>query len=194
MIAARISNIRKILRGPMVVFFTSYEFLHKVQNALLETTLTHYLIEEKSMSIAEQDAIIDSLISHKDGVLLAVAGGKFSEGEDYRAGNLRCAVVVGLPLPPPSLELSERLKYASIIRSKRYAYESLILIPAMNRVVQSAGRVVRNQRKKGVVILMDKRFLQRRIKELMPFWLKRYLFHLDCSDFTRLQNLIGDTE
>src|SRR5579875_3585475 len=55
MIAARISNIRKILRGPMVVFFTSYEFLHKVQNALLETTLTHYLIEEKSMSIAEQD-------------------------------------------------------------------------------------------------------------------------------------------
>jgi len=194
MIAARIVNIRRILKGPIVVFFTSYDVLHKVHNSLLENLQTRYLVEERSMGVAEQDGIIDSLMRHKDGLLLAVAGGKFSEGEDYRAGSLRCAVVTGLPLPTPSLELSERLKYIASITNKKQAYESLILVPALNKVVQSAGRVVRNQIKKGVVILMDKRFLQRRIKELMPFWLKSKLFHIDCSDIIQLQKIIGNTE
>jgi len=192
MISSRIENVRKNVRGPLAVFFTSYNVLHEVKASLSETVQSHCFVEEQSMSVGEQESVIDSFLNHIDGILMAVAGGKFAEGEDFKAGNLRSAVVVGLPLPPPSVELSERLKYISSVKGRKYAYESLVLVPAVNRVVQSAGRVVRNQRRKGVVILMDKRFAQRRIQELIPFWLKTNLFYLDCSNDIELRKIIGD--
>ncbi len=45
-----------------------------------------------------------------------------------------------------------------------YAYR----YPGMNKVLQSAGRVIRTKEDRGVVLLLDERFLQRAYRELFP--------------------------
>jgi DNA excision repair protein ERCC-2 len=37
-------------------------------------------------------------------------------------------------------------------------------------VVQAAGRVIRTQEDKGIVYLIDDRFAERKIQQLLPAW------------------------
>ena len=45
-----------------------------------------------------------------------------------------------------------------------YAYR----YPGMNKVLQAAGRVIRTKEDKGVIALLDERFLQREYRRLFP--------------------------
>ncbi|MEM3637695.1 MAG: helicase C-terminal domain-containing protein [Conexivisphaerales archaeon] len=192
-ISQSLRNIRKFMHGPVAVFFTSYNMLNRVLQILSEEQGQGIdcFVEKPGMSVSEQENLIGSFLSRDDGLLLAVSGGKFAEGEDYRSGELKCAVIVGLPLPPPSLELSERLNYLASTRGRRYAYDSLVLLPAVNRVVQSAGRVVRSPKSRGIAILMDKRFTHRTVQGFLPFWMKRDIVHADCSDPSKVREVLS---
>jgi DNA excision repair protein ERCC-2 len=49
-------------------------------------------------------------------------------------------------------------------------YDYTYLYPGMQKVVQAAGRVIRGQNDRGVVVLIDDRFAERRIRQLLPAW------------------------
>ena len=51
-----------------------------------------------------------------------------------------------------------------------YAYR----YPGMNKVLQAAGRVIRTKEDRGVVLLLDERFLQRAYQELFPWEWRGY--------------------
>lgn len=173
LIGQRIAEVRESVEGPIAVFFPSYPVLEAVRERLHVDA--DFLLERQKMSVTEQEAIITSLTGSSKGTMLAVSGGKFAEGEDYSSGALRCVVVVGLPLPPPTLELKERMKFLAKKYSRAEAYLRLMLLPAVNRVVQAAGRAVRGRERKSVVVLMDSRFGKKHILDLLPSWLNANL-------------------
>ena len=93
-------------------------------------------------------------------------GGIFSEGIDLKAERLIGAIVVGPGLPQVCRE-RELLKHFYDARGEDgffYAY----LCPGMNKVLQSAGRVIRTEEDEGVILLLDERFAAARYRNLFP--------------------------
>ena len=93
-------------------------------------------------------------------------GGIFGEGIDLRGERLIGAVVVGVGLPQVCLE-------RNLIRDHfekqlglgfQYGYQ----FPGLNRVMQAAGRVIRTEADRGVVVLIDERFRESRYRDLFP--------------------------
>ena len=83
--------------------------------------------------------------SNRGCVLLAVQGGRFSEGEDFPGDEMDVSIVVGLSLPPPSPTMYAEYKQMEANQfDKHQAYMVLSLLPALRKAIQSAGRHVRD--------------------------------------------------
>jgi DNA excision repair protein ERCC-2 len=80
-------------------------------------------------------------------------------------------VIVGLGLPPPDArrEAIQEAFEKSEGRGQEYAY----LCPALSKVVQAAGRVIRSETDAGFALLIDDRFTEPRIRRLLSPSLRR---------------------
>ncbi len=99
-------------------------------------------------------------------VLLAVSGGVFAEGIDLPGDQLIGAMVVGPCLPPLSFGRAAMARHFEATRQAGFAYA--MLYPGLQRVVQAAGRVIRTQDDRGVVVLIGRRFMQPELVESLP--------------------------
>jgi len=99
-------------------------------------------------------------------------GGIFSEGIDLKEYRLIGAVIVGTGLPMVCHERELFLQYYDKRNGKGFDYA--YLYPGMNNVLQSAGRVIRTDEDRGVVLLLDERFLDVRYRETFPREWKEY--------------------
>lgn len=99
-------------------------------------------------------------------IVFAVQGGSFSEGMDYAGEMVIGAFVVGPPLPTFDLE-REQMK---VYYQQKYGagFDYAYTIPAMAKAIQAAGRVIRSETDRGIVILMDGRFLEPGYSRAMP--------------------------
>lgn len=97
---------------------------------------------------------------------LCVMGGIFSEGIDLKEERLIGAIVIGTGLPQVNVEQEILRDYFDENGGQGfdYAYQ----YPGMNKVMQAAGRVIRTARDKGVVALLDDRFLRPEYVRLFP--------------------------
>lgn len=97
---------------------------------------------------------------------LCVMGGIFGEGIDLKGTRLIGAVIVGTGLPMVCTENELFLEYFEENKGSgfNYAYK----YPGMNKVLQAAGRVIRTDKDKGAILLLDERFLQKGYQELFP--------------------------
>src|SRR5699024_9298167 len=90
----------------------------------------------------------------------------FSEGIDLDGEKLIGAAVVGTGIPQVGTE-RELLKQFYDERQENgfdYAYR----FPGMNKVLQAAGRVIRTASDRGVILLLDERFLSWEYRALFP--------------------------
>ena len=95
-----------------------------------------------------------------------VMGGIFSEGIDLAEERLIGAVIVGTGLPQVC---SDREIIRSFFDKKNMeGFSYSYLYPGMNKVLQSAGRVIRTERDRGVILLLDERFQDQRYREISP--------------------------
>ena len=99
-------------------------------------------------------------------IVFAVQGGVFSEGIDYPGDMAIGAFVVGPPLPNFDLEREEKRQYYE--KTYRSGFDYAYTYPAMAKSVQAAGRVIRNETDRGLIVLMDNRFLQSSYSKSMP--------------------------
>ena len=67
-------------------------------------------------------------------------------------------------VPPPTLERNEMAECYGEPFGRALAYEQ----PAMTRVIQAAGRLIRRESDRGVVCLIDHRFLAQEYREYLP--------------------------
>jgi len=175
-IAKLISYIAENTPGNTGVFAASYE----VQRGILDGGLRNFLskplfIELQEMSSKDNDAMIQrfkSMGDHGGAVLLSVQGGRNSEGEDYPGSQMDTVIVVGVPFAKPSIKLEAQINYYESLfpgEGKLLAY----LYPAVRKAAQAAGRPFRLLSDRGVIVLMDSRFLWKEIRDNMPSWIMK---------------------
>lgn len=139
-----------------MVFFRSYEMLRSMR-ATIEAEVDRQLYFEESGGSRRLASTIQAFKKGRDGVFFTVMGGKVAEGLDFPGQELDVAIIVGLPYPPPSLVGDEmRARY-----DRRYGpgkgWEYASAIPAVRKVQQAVGRLIRTETDRGVAIILDNR-------------------------------------
>ena len=116
------------------------------------------ITQKKNMTQREREEFLAKLSKTEDGYLVAfcVMGGIYSEGIDLAGDKLIGAIIVGIGLPSLSYEREAIAEYYGerYESGKEFAY----IYPGMNRVFQAAGRVIRREDDRGVIVLIDDRF------------------------------------
>lgn len=166
-IAEAIRRISEVRPGNYFAFFPSFDFLERVAGIFEVPEGFTALKQKREMLAKDTTAIIDHLKSHvAPTIVFAVQGGVFSEGVDYPGDTLIGAFVVGPPLPTFDLEREKMRAYYD----ERYGsgFDYAYSYPAMAKAVQAAGRVIRSQTDRGLIVLMDNRFLSPSYSQSMP--------------------------
>jgi len=162
------AEITGAVPGNSILFFPSYSMLKTVNEYFSVLSKKTVMQEDRMLNKKERKEMLDKFKGYeKSGaVLLAVASGSFSEGIDLPGDYLKCVVVVGLPLTQPDLETKELIKYYDEKFEKGWDYG--YIFPAFNKALQSAGRCIRSETDKGVVVFLDERYLWPRYARLFP--------------------------
>lgn len=157
-------------KGNYMVFFPSYQYMEAVERILEEChdgTFT-WEMQESHMDEAARERFLGLFEEERERsfVGLCVLGGIFSEGIDLKAERLEGAVIVGTGLPMVCTEQDILKGYFDRqgLGGFDYAYQ----YPGMNKVMQAAGRVIRTASDKGIILLLDDRFLKPDYQELFP--------------------------
>lgn len=158
--------------GNYLLFMPSYSYLKEISDRLqLRNAIDHLLVQSKNMREAERDGFLNEFHKGQPVVGLAVMGGIFSEGIDLTGEKLIGVMIVGVGLPSPSAE-NEILKQYFQDRFGN-GFEYSYLLPGFNKVLQTAGRLIRTESDTGTILLMDKRYRETRYRNLFPeHWVK----------------------
>jgi DNA excision repair protein ERCC-2 len=162
-----IQKVTSLKKGNYMALFPSFEFMMMTAKSL-ELSDYKILIQPKEIKQSVTKQFLESMKEGNPTILLGVQGGVFSEGVDYPGDMLVGAFIIGPALPHFDFE-REQIK---VYYEKRYgsenAFDYTYVHPAMARAVQSAGRVVRTETDRGLIILMDPRFLEKNYAQSMP--------------------------
>ncbi|MFC1647967.1 ATP-dependent DNA helicase [Nanoarchaeota archaeon] len=154
--------------GNSAVYFPSY-YLKSSVNRYLETMAEKTTFDESpGMTNAEKHNFLEKFKKYKDtgATLLGVASGSFGEGIDLPGDYLKGVIIVGLPLQKPDLEAKALIDYYDAKFGKGWDYG--YLFPAFNRALQSAGRCIRSETDRGVVIFLDERYTWNNYRRCFP--------------------------
>ncbi|MFH1669778.1 MAG: ATP-dependent DNA helicase [Candidatus Woesearchaeota archaeon] len=158
-IAKICAEITNLVPGNSAVFFPSYYLRDQVYPFLEGESQKTAFLEQSEMNKEEKAEFLERFKKYKDSgaVLLGVMSGSFGEGIDLPGDLLKCVVVVGLPLQQPNLETKELIKYYDDKFNKGWDYG--YVGPAFSKCLQSAGRCIRSETDRGVVVFLDERYV-----------------------------------
>ena len=166
-IADAISRIASARPGNYLAFFPSFEFMDQVHAHFRIHPEFYVMKQQRVMKNADTEFYLSELKSQaKPIILFAVQGGVFSEGVDYPGEMVVGAFVVGPPLPQFDLERELMKDYYQ--KNYQEGFDYAYSYPAMAKAIQSAGRVIRSESDKGIIVLMDNRFLEASYTKSMP--------------------------
>jgi len=163
-----ISEISAGVPGNLAAFFPSYRVMDSVRENM-KGMKKSLLVERQGMKKDERIQLCNQLITLTDnggGILLGVQAGSLSEGVDYANNLLDAVIVVGLPLETPTLEVKSLIEYYDFKFDRGWDYG--YVYPAMNRALQAAGRCIRSETDKGVIVLLDERFSWKNYRKCFP--------------------------
>ena len=155
--------------GNYMVFFPSYQYMGEIEEILEEEPLkADLLVQGQGMGEAEKAEFLEEFEKERSHSLAAfcVMGGVFSEGIDLKEERLIGVIVVGTGLPMVCVEQEVLKGYFDETEEKGFDFS--YQYPGMNKVLQAAGRVIRTPGDRGVILLLDDRFLRREHLELFP--------------------------
>lgn len=155
--------------GNYLVFFPSYEYMLMVYEELKSKRLD-FSIEAQNdhMNDDEKEKFI-SLFKEKretTHIGLAVLGGHFSEGIDLTLDKLIGVIIVGVGMPKICMERENIKEYYNSIGKNGFDYA--YVYPGIIKVLQAAGRCIRTEDDKGIVLLLDDRYFTNKYKSLLP--------------------------
>ncbi len=170
-IAELILTVTESREGNYIVYFPSYAYMAAVCKQYLRLSPGGSTIAQKpGMSLGERERFLRAFaraeVRGESLVAFCVLGGIFSEGIDLQGEKLIGSIIVGLGLPGLSSELNILTEYYDRTREngREYAYT----YPAINKILQAAGRVIRSETDRGVVVLIDDRYADPGIRALFP--------------------------
>nr|MCR5273414.1 ATP-dependent DNA helicase [Lachnospiraceae bacterium] len=154
--------------GNYMVFAPSYKMLEDVSDAFLKYSKEDWRIikQESGMKEADREEFLNEFDKGDTMIAFCVMGGIFAEGIDLTEEKLIGAAILGTGLPQVGHEQEILKKYFDERDDEGFDYA--YRYPGMNKVLQSAGRVIRTVNDRGVILLLDERFLQSANKKLFP--------------------------
>jgi DNA excision repair protein ERCC-2 len=187
-IAEHIESIVECVPGNVAIFFTSYPMMNNYKDVCLAsaTKVGKKLCIEPRSSDDVPDLLNEffGLGVRGGGVLLGVCGGKLAEGIDYKGEALNGVAVIGLPLGVYD-EIQREINSYYV---KKYGKAKGMLIaytlPAINRGLQAAGRVIRAESERGAILFCDSRFGGQRLGSIngyLPDWIRNELIVINAK-------------
>lgn len=160
--------------GNYLVFFPSYQYMKLVYDLIegLEWQEKfhdcEFIVQGSHMTEREREEFLESFSENPTSIRIGfcVMGGIFSEGIDLKNDRLIGAVIVGTGLP---MVCDERELFRNYYQEREEkGFEYAYLYQGMNKVLQSAGRVIRTTDDVGAILLLDERFLNSQYTNLFP--------------------------
>ena len=174
-----ITNICNNFPKNTMVFFPSFDMMFNFVSQGLKNNIDRCVfVEEQGMSQLE---LMDIVSEFKDSsvddsaAMFSVMGGRVSEGLDFPAEQLELAVIVGIPYPKPTARQRGLQHYYDIKFSKGWEYT--VEAPTARKLLQSIGRLIRDENDRGVAVILDRRALR----------FKKYI-----KDLKESKNLLND--
>lgn len=185
-VAACIAGAVSGKAGNYIVFFPSYKYMEEVLSVFEKKyPYVKTVVQKNNMSYAEKEEFLAEF-KEDSGVLrvgFCVLGGSFSEGIDLPGTRLIGTVVVGVGLPGLSNERNIMKEYFDNTRERGYDYA--YTYPGMNRVLQAAGRVIRTESDRGVVVLIDDRYATEQYKAMFPMQWRHIKYAHEAKDLAQ---------
>lgn len=160
-------------KGNYMVFCPSYQYLHAIEDILAAREASGALsfiwnAQTNHMTEEDREAFLQSFEEERDCSMaaLCVMGGIFSEGIDLKEDRLIGAVIIGTGLPQVNTEQEILKEYFD--EQGEHGFDYAYQYPGMNKVMQAAGRVIRTIRDRGIIALLDDRFLRPEYVALFP--------------------------
>ena len=154
--------------GHYLAAFPSYAYLNRFADAARGRFPEWSLLRQApDMTDVDRNAFLTALRDSGGPVLaLVVLGGVFAESVDLAGVPLAGVIAVGVGLPPPSLARTRQRQYFD--RKSANGQQVAFLQPAMTRIVQAAGRLLRSPGQRGVICLIDPRFEYPEFAQFFP--------------------------
>jgi len=156
-------------KGNYLMFFPSYQYMLKIYELFTEENpCINTILQTRDMTEEQRELFLERFAYDNEETLagFAVMGGIFGEGIDFAGDRLAGAVIVGVGLPGISPERELIREYFGGLN--RRGFEFAYLYPGINKVLQAAGRVIRSETDRGVVLLVGERFASLRYRTLFP--------------------------
>lgn len=193
-IVARIMEVVESTPANTGVFAASFEVLQALLATGLEQKLGKPLLhEQRGMSSKENEGMVAGFKAHAHrggAVLLAVQGGRSSEGVDYPGDEMNSVVIVGIPYAEPTPKVKAQIGYFE----KRFpglGREYGYVIPAMKKASQTAGRPLRTLEDRASMVFLDSRFSTAYCQRFLPSWIRDNLRTLPDKDGAISRELSG---
>lgn len=154
--------------GNCSVFFPSYYLRDLIYEKAKNNINKTILLEKQGANKAEKKKLYDNFVQrYKEGsALFGVISGSFDEGVDLPGDFLNGVVVVGIPLERPDLTTKALIDYYDLKFNRGWDYG--YIYPAMTRCMQAAGRVIRSEEDRGVIVFIDERFVWSNYRKAFP--------------------------
>lgn len=178
-IALYIQQVLRAKKGNYLIFFPSYRFMEDVYEQFLAVNEQEAdcMMQSGNMNEADREEFIQEFSNPRGKSLAAfcVLGGIFSEGIDLKEDLLIGVLIVGTGLPQicNQREILKEYYQEENGQGFDYAYQ----YPGMNKVLQAAGRVIRTASDRGIIGLLDDRFLRSDYRQLFPREWSQYEVH-----------------
>ncbi len=166
-IAELVKQVYRSRPGNYLVFFPSHQYLQLVAGEFLEKYPDIPLIcQQPQSSDAMREQFLQQFQRGEQTLGFAIMGGIFGEGIDYHGDRLIGAIVIGVGLPGFNTE--QELIRQDFDHDGLNGFDFAYRFVGLSRVLQAAGRVIRCESDRGIVILVDRRFAQRQYLALLP--------------------------
>lgn len=186
-----VEQIHSVVEGKMgnyMVFLPSFDYMNKLKERFnIKYPEIKTIKQETSMTELEREVYLSNFETKPKKTLVSfnVISGIFSEGIDFKGDMLVGAIIVGVGLPMICLE---RNVIKDHFQAKNgYGFDFSYTFPGLNRVVQAAGRVIRTDNDRGIIMLIDDRFGTHKYKSLFP---KEWSNHYSVKNAETTKNIV----
>lgn len=154
--------------GNYLVFAPSYQVMEQVADRCVAYEDMECIRQKSGMTEEDREAFLKEFEKERNHSLVGfcVMGGIFSEGIDLTEDRLIGALIIGTGLPQVCREREIVKEYFDKKGMDGFAYA--YQYPGMNKVLQAAGRVIRTEADRGMILLMDDRFATISYQRLFP--------------------------
>lgn len=176
--------------GNYMVFLPSFEYMNKIKERFnIKYPNVKTISQDNIMSELEREVYLSKFKNKPTQTMVSfnVISGIFSEGIDFKGDKLIGSIIVGVGLPMICLERDVVKDYFQ--RQNGYGFDFSYTFPGINRVVQAAGRVIRTDDDKGIIMLIDDRFKTPKYKSLFP---KEWSNHYNVQNPEQSKRIIED--